>query len=257
MPLSRCDRALKNSVLFSFSLRHVPVAAAVILRRAAAGDDLQLRAAGLAVLGAIRVVQQPHLGNRIEVDHLRLHAAVAGLVADDAVDDHLAPVRRQAPHARHVDAERAAHRVHRGGVTNAGQQSHERGDVPAEHLDLFDLRAGDDAAVLRLGGVDVGAGGRDADRLAEPADVERDGPDRHPLGRAQHHVLALVGPETGHLHTDRIAPASRFVTWKSPRPSLTAARALLVASFTIVTVAPGTTAPCASTTLPEIAPVTV
>ena len=39
--------------------------------------------------------------------------------------------------------------------------------------------------------------------------------------------------------------------------SLTATRGLPVDSSMTVTVAPGTTAPCASTTVPEMAPVTV
>ena len=204
MPLSRCDRALKNSVLLSFSLRHVPIAAAAILRGAAAGDDLQLRATRLPVLGAVGVVQQAHLGNRVEVDHLGLHAAVADFVADDPVDDDLAPVRRQAADRGHVDAERSAHRVDRGGVADPRQQPHQRGDVAPEHLDLFDLRPGDDAAVLRLGRVDMGTGCLDADGVGEAAELERDGADRHALRGAHHHVLALVGAEARDFDADGI-----------------------------------------------------
>ena len=69
-------------------------------------------------------------------------------------------------------------------------------DVTAEHLHLFNLRGGDEAAVLRLGGVDVRALGLDDDGLADAADLEHEIADRQPLAGAEDDVLPLERAET-------------------------------------------------------------
>ena len=113
------------------------------------------------------------------------------------------------------------------------------------------------AAVLGLGGVDMGAACLDDDRFADAADLERERADRQPLAGAEHDVLALERAETLRATTRSVyMPGCRLVTWKSPCASLTTTRGSLVASLMTVTVAPGMTCPCASVTVPEMVPVT-
>ena len=111
--------------------------------------------------------------------------------------------RREPPTFGHVGAEAHAQRVDRVLVAHAGKQPHDRGDVAAEDLYLFDLRRRDHAAVLRLGDVDLRAARLDRDRLADGAHLQRQRADRQPFGRAEDDVLPLERAEVVHGDSDR------------------------------------------------------
>ncbi len=111
--------------------------------------------------------------------------------------------RREPPTFGHVGAEAHAERVDRVLVAHARKQPHDRGDVAAEDLNLFDLRRRDHAAVLRLGDVDLRAARLDRDRLADGAHLQRQRSDRQPFCRAEDDVFPLERAEVVHVDSDR------------------------------------------------------
>ena len=86
------------------------------------------------------------------------------------------------------------------------------------HLHLFDLRRGDETAVLRFGGVDVSAPGLDDNGLADAANFEHEVPDRQPFAGAEHDVLPLERAETLKRNLDGVPTGPQVRDLKvSPR----------------------------------------
>jgi hypothetical protein len=195
---------VEEAVRIERLMTHVIVDVPVIPRRAAFADDLDLSSTGATVLRPVGIQQYTNFGDRVEVDLLGHQAAVPDLVADHAVDDHIAPVTACPAHVWHRGAETHAEGVHGVLVANTGEQPHDRRDVAAQHLHLFDLRGGDDPAVLRLRGIHLCPSGQDEDRLTEAADFERQRAHRQPLAGAEHDARALECAKIFERGPDRV-----------------------------------------------------
>ena len=131
---------------------------------------MHLRTARAAVLSTIVIDQDFDLGDRVQVDRLRQPVGLADLVAEDAIDHHRVPVATFPADMWNQRAEAVAECVHAILVPHARHQPEQLGDVAGLDLDLLDLFRRDQAAVLRLGGIDVSAGGFDNDRFAKLAE---------------------------------------------------------------------------------------
>jgi hypothetical protein len=173
---------------------------------AAAGDDVDLRARGLAELGAVAVAMDLELLDGLDrgVDEDR--AVAADVVVVGAVDRPHVGVDR-APGDGEVDA---AHEALVGdvearlGLADAGHQQRELDEVAAVERQLADLLAGDEAGDVAALGLHLDGGGLDADRLRHAARLELDVLGAH-VGHVEQEALVEGALESGVAHLDLVA----------------------------------------------------
>ena len=149
---------LKKVVAFSAVSRKNSQRVAVELVRAAAVGDVDRRAGGAPVLGALVVGDDAELADRVgrRLHHLVREALVAGAVGVvvDAVDQEVVERAAQAVDVERAFARRAVGALVQRRLADAGREQRQRRVLAAVQRQLAHLVAGDHLAALARVGLD-------------------------------------------------------------------------------------------------------